>query len=633
MKTHCIVVVGHVDHGKTSLVHALTGIETDRLPEEKARGLSIAPGFAHRGYADGIIDFVDAPGHEDFIQAMISSATGAGSVLVVISIAEGIGAQTLEHLSIAGLLGITSGVIAITKSDLIRPSEQAARLIEIRDALSRTAFANAILVICSSRTGDGLDTLKDALEGLLSQDTGVSGPLQSFLPIDRVFSLPGRGTIVTGTLLGQSLAVDDVAVLLPACRNVTIRGLQSRGIERGRIQVGERMAANLRGVAVTDITRGAVLCAGDAGAPSTCIDAHINLLPSVTLVLKHMQDVRVLFGTSSEVAQVRLYGGGRMGPTYCGYAQLRFKKPVIGYAGQRAILRQLSPSETIGGAVFLDPQATLTRSGDKSRLQVLEAARLRDVEQIAGALSQANQGVASILDIARLAQITPKQARANLSDTFVEIGTGSISSKESIEACKAEVLRALAAYHAKYPLRMRAPRTAIANPSISPVLLHHVEAALLASGQMRDQGVGFVMNGHDPITSLNADQLKRMIEIENTFNQAQLAPPTRESLSQGPLDNDLIELLIETKRLVSLQNVALRQSLVFHTDTLAAAAEALSDAFPTPQSFTTGEARTALTTSRKIIVPILEYFDAQGVTIRKGDARQMIAANVVSPLS
>ena len=633
MKTRCIVVIGHVDHGKTALVHALTGIETDRLPEEKKRGLSIASGFAYRAYPSGVIDFVDAPGHEDFIQAMIAGATGARSVLIVVSIMEGIGAQTLEHLGIAGLLGIKGGVIAVTKSDLLGPSEHAARLIDIRDALSSTPFANTALIPCSARTGDGLEALNDALEALLSDETDVPGPLQSFLPIDRVFSLPGRGTIVTGTLLGQDLSVDDAAVLQPTGRNVTIRGLQSRSEVRDHIQVGERIAANLRGVALTDITRGAVLCTGGAVAPSICIDAQLDLLTTTSQALKHMQDVRVLFGTSCEVAQVRLFGAGRIAPVQSGFAQLRFKKPVVGFAGQRAILRRLSPPETIGGAVFLDPQATLTGSGDKDRAQVLTAVQLGDAGQIARALCKSNQGVANLHDIARLVRISPLDARLALGGAFEKLGPDLISPRINIDACKAGILNALTTYHTKYPIRMMAPRTAIANPDIPLVLLHHAEAALLASGHIRSQDDRFALNCHDPVAVLNDDQHRRMTEIESTFHQDQLTPPTQASLPQNQIDKDLIQLLLETGRLVSLQNVSLNQTMVFHTDTLTAAAATLYSAFPSPQSFTTGQARTALATSRKIIVPILEHFDAQNVTIRTGDARQMAAANVVSPTS
>lgn len=632
MKTCCIVVIGHVDHGKTSLVRALTGIDTDRLPEEKRRGLSIAPGFAHRTYSGGTIDFVDAPGHEDFIQAMIASATGASAALVVISASEGIGAQTLEHLRIAGLLGITQGIIAVTKSDLLEPLEQAACLDEIRAALRQTPLGGAPLILCSAQTGHGMGALIDALETMFTRTANTPAPLDSFLPIDRVFSLPGRGTVVTGTLLGQDLAVGDSITLHPDGPAITIRSLQSRGVERDHIQVGERMAANLRGVGVTDIARGAVLCAKDACAASACIDVQLELLPAATRALKHMQDLRVLFGTSSEVAQVRLFGGGRIAAGQSGFAQLRFKNPVVGFAGQRAILRCLSPPETIAGAVFLDPQATAAKSGNKARLRLLEAARLQGVVAIANALCVANHGVCSISDVARISRMTQAAVLTALDDAFESLDTDLLCPTEEISTCKADVLAALATFHATYPLKRMAPRVITAPPTRSPILQAHVETALLASRDIRRHDTMLAVYDHDPMALLSDAQHMRMADIEGTFSQAALAPPTLETLPQTKDDDDLVQLLMDTGRLIRLHNVSLNQTLVFHADTLSATVTALHAAFPAPLSFTTGEARSLLITSRRIIVPVLEHFDSLDVTLRKGDARQMAALNSVSPV-
>ena len=267
MNNRCVVVIGHVDHGKTSLVRALTGTDTDRLPEEKARGLSITPGFAHRTYPEGVIDFVDAPGHADFIQAMIAGASGAQAALIVISLADGIGAQTREHLAIAGLLGISKAVVAITKSDALDTADWPERLSDIRATLARTPFASEPLVVCSVQSGDGIDALHDALKDLLLQPPKHSEARHCFLPIDRVFSLPGRGTIVTGTLLGQDLTLDAEMVLQPAGQTVSLRGLQSRGEERETVHPAERTAVNLRGITAADIQSGSALCAADMGAP------------------------------------------------------------------------------------------------------------------------------------------------------------------------------------------------------------------------------------------------------------------------------------------------------------------------------------------------------------------------------
>jgi selenocysteine-specific elongation factor len=630
MKTCCIVVIGHVDHGKTSLVHALTDIDTDRLPEEKARGLSIAPGFAHHTYGGGIIDFVDAPGHEDFIQAMISGATGASAALIVISAVEGVRAQTIEHLKIAALLGITRGVVAVTKSDLLSPTEQAKRLIEIGADLSQTQFAGAPLVLCSASTGDGTLALHQPLEQLLSEVVAPSVPLDGFLPIDRVFSLPGHGTIVTGTLLGGDLAVGETAILWPTDHTITIRSLQSRGTQRQSVHAGERVAVNLRGVAVLDVVRGMVLCAGGDEAPSTCVDARLETLPDAEHPLRHMDEVRVLFGTSSVVAQVRLFGAKQIEPAQIRHAQLRFKKPISGYAGQRAIIRRLSPSETIGGAQFLDPQAAQTTSGDKARLRVLEAVQTQNVPHIAKALSEAHSGVAKLADVARLSRLRLEDALFAITETFELIGDGWVTSERSIEACEAQILTALTAYHAKYPLKSLVPRSVIIPASQTPPISDHVIAKLIMIGHMRQKGSMFAETDHDPIAKMDQDQRRRMTVIEGIFYDAKREPPSLNSVLLTPLDQDLFDMLIDKGRLVSLQNVSLNQTLVFHSNTLSDAATALNIAFPAQQSFTTSQARAALATSRRIIVPMLEHFDSCAVTLRDDNMRQMAPVNAVS---
>jgi selenocysteine-specific elongation factor len=623
MKSRCIVVIGHVDHGKTSLVHALTGIETDRLAEEKARGLSIALGFAHRDYLTGTIDFIDAPGHEDFIAATISGATGAQSILAVVSLTEGICAQTLEHLGIAGLLGLTNGVIVVTKSDMVEPSAQAARLDQIRNELSQTPFANAELVLCSALTGDGIDTLHTALQQTLADPQNAAAPLDSFLPIDRVFSLPGHGTIVTGTLLGKALHVNTDVVLHPSGRGTTIRGLQSRGEQRDFVNAGERVAVNLRGIAAKDIARGETLSTGATHSPSMCFDVAINLHSESNKGLKHNEDIRVMFGTSNEIASLRVFGGKQIAPKQAGYAQLRFKKSVVGFAGQMAILRRLSPPETIGGATILDPIAMPTRSGDADRLTVLQAAQTQDVVAIAKALSEAHDGVANLSNVARFSRVATQAAKPMLQDTFEVIGPNTISSKAAIKAVEDTAIKALQTYHKNHPLHTLAPRTSIFT-KISPTLADHVITDLAVRGKVRQQDARLALCDHDPMALLSADQSARMAQIEASFQEANLSPPTLDTIIQNQLDADLIALLIDAGTFVSLQNVSLNQTIVFHTNALVAAANQLRAAFALSKTFTTSEARTALTTSRRIIVPVLEHFDAQGVTLRKDDARQIV---------
>lgn len=632
MNTRCIVVIGHVDHGKTSLVRALTGIETDRTAEEKARGLSIVPGFAHKSYPDGTLDFIDAPGHEDFIQAMVSGTSGAQAALLVVSATEGVGAQTLEHLNIAGLLGITHGVIAVTKSDLLSVSEHATCLTTLKATLSDTPLADAPMILCSAKTEDGLAILHDTLQSLLLCPPPTDAPLHSMLPIDRVFSLVGHGTIVTGTLLGHDLSVGAQAVVQPSGLPVTLRGLQSRGQERVTVHAGERVAVNLRGaaVAVADIPRGSVLCLSHTMQPSECIDAHVHLNPT-SAPLKHMEEVRILFGTTNVVATVRLFGGGQFQGGQSGHVQLRFSKAILGFAGQRAILRRLSPAQTLGGVVFLDPQAKATRSSDASRFAVLAAALTGSPEKLATALCATQRGATRLTDVARLSRMHPSSTATALKSSFINLGDDWLAATQDVEDCKADMLRTIGAYHAAHPLRMGAPHSVITLPAFSPHLFKYVEDTLIRDQHIRRLGNALALITHDPIAQLCDAQKQRLYDLEADFLSTGVTSAPQANAYQDT-DADLIALLVQAGTVVSLNNVSLKQILLFHTDALDAAANTLRLSFPAPIRFTTSQARNALGTSRRIIVPVLEHFDTSGITAADGDTRHITAALPVSPV-
>ncbi|WP_439140896.1 selenocysteine-specific translation elongation factor [Planktotalea sp.] len=625
MKTCCTVVIGHVDHGKTSLVRALTGTDTDRLPEEKARGLSITNGFAYCTYDSGIIDLVDAPGHKDFIQAMISGASGAQAALIVISLVDGVCEQTLEHLRIAALLGISQAIIAITKADTCPSNDRPKQLAKIKATLSQTPYAKAPLIVCSAQSGEGIEVLNRALENLLQRSClNVSSPY-SFLPIDRSFNLTGKGTVVTGTLLGQAITSDDRLVLQPQGREVSIRSLQSRGSTRDHVQPGERMAANLRGINPNDIARGSVLCTQGLGAPTQNVDVHLEILPKQTRRLKHMQDVRILFGASSAVAQLRLFKGGNQG-----FAQLRFSKPVVCFAGQVGILRCLSPSETIGKAVFLDPQAIPTGSGDRERLNVLEAAQKGDPNAIADALIKQGNGVAKAHNIAKVARLRLDDLLTALSSNFQNLNDDYLSSQEQIESAKEAVLQAIAQYHDAHPLRSSAPRKVIDLRSFAQWLLNHVEDKLVADGILLKQANKVALVSHNPMKLISDAQRRVLDEIETAYQRAGINELALEAFPKNDETAELTQLLIETKRLTLLHNVALNQFLIFHVDAITDAADTLNAVFPETHTFTTSQARVALGTSRKIIVPLLEHFDAHGMTVRDKDTRYVVPMKTVS---
>jgi selenocysteine-specific elongation factor len=622
MKTCCVAVIGHVDHGKTSLVRALTGIETDTAPEEKARGLTILPGFAYHTYDDGIIDFVDAPGHEDFIQAMVCGASGAQAALLVIAADDGISAQTLEHLQIAGLLGISQGVVAITKSDLLPPAQQSLFLDRLKATLADSALADAPMLFCSATSGDGIDEIHSALQSLLRNSHNVPVPRHTVLPIDRVFTVTGRGTIVTGTLAGGPLAISDDLALQPKGQPVPLRGLQCRGADRKIAYAGERVALNLRGVDAADVNRGMVLSKPEAGHATTCIDVVFN---TIGTTLKHMQEVRVLFGTTSTIASLRLFGGGKVAAGETPFAQLRFRTPVFGYEGQRAVLRSLSPAQTLGGVTFLDCDAQPTRAGDKTRISLLQAIETQAPAAIARALCAAQGAVALVEDISRLARSAKQISATDIGPAFEPIGKTHTTTTDAIAARCQSLLTALTIYHTQHPLHLMAPRSAVGLNALSHLQLH-VETTLLQSGQIIRREGSIALASHDPFAQMSEAQSTQINTLEQAILTSGLTP-----ITTVPADQDLIALLISTDRVVRIENVGLKQSLLFHVDVLHAAAVALNAAIPLDSPFTTSQARTALTTTRKVIVPVLEYFDEINVTQRSGDARQMTGRLPVSP--
>ncbi len=618
MTSACVIVIGHVDHGKTALVRALTGMETDRLAEEKARGLSIALGFAHCEMAGGTLDLIDAPGHEDFIRTMVSGASGAQGAMLVVSAVEGVAAQTREHVQIARLLQVPVAVVAVTKVDLIPEATLPARLVEIADALAAQGVTGAELVPCSATTAGGTDHLRQVLARRYTALPARAAPMGAFLPVDRAFTLAGRGTVVTGTLLGGALAVGEALTVQPSGAATVVRGLQARGAARERVAAGERVAVNLRGIALEDIARGDVICTGGQGA-TLCMDVWLTVSDTAPRPVKHMQDLRVLWGTAHEVATLRLMGGGQIAPGGAGLGQLRFKRPVVGFAGQAAVLRQLSPVATLAGAVILDPQATAVGAGDRRRLAVMQAAQQQDCTALAAALCAQGRGVALWSDLVRLARC---DATAALPTGVVRLAPEHIALADDLAAVQTAVVAALQRFHTDQPIKQGAALSMLQRVTPLRGLEPFAQAELHRRGEvvLRDGLVSLAR--HDPFAALAPQQLARLTEIEERMRAGGTSPPDVRQFD-APDDADLIALMVAQGRLVSLANIALKQQVVFHAATIGQAQRSLAASFPPPTAFTTSAARTALGTTRKFIVPLLEHLDALGMTLRIGDTRQI----------
>ena len=622
-----IAVIGHVNHGKTALVRALTGIETDRLAEEKARGLSITLGFAWRDYPDGTVDFLDAPGHEDFIRAMVMGTTGARAALLVVSAAEGFARQTREHLRIAGLLGLAVGIVAVSKADLLADGEEPALRSRIVVELEGTFLAGAPIVFCSARTGAGLEALHAALADLIARSPDVASAPGAVLPADRVFTVVGAGTVITGTLQGAPLQSGSAAVLMPSGRPVVLRQLQVHGATVDIAAAGGRVAAALRGVSADEVAVGEVLCAPQVLAPSLLVDTEISLSPQSDRPLKSNDEVRVIWGARHDLAKVRLLAEGPLAPGGRALAQLRFAAPVAAFAGQRAILRRLSPAETIGGAVVLDPVAAKLRGRLDAQREVLAAAAAGDLERIAERLAARDGGVLSAREAARLSRRSVDDVRAQLAG-FEALGADRLAGPSILETARQAYVAHLVEAHRAAPNRQwvetRAVRAKL-TPTWSQDLIDHLERRLVTEGEICMRGSQVALASHDPIAGLSAPALARLHDLEGQVRRGGATPPDIGALARlGAEDAALIELLTDLGVLVVLRNHALRQFVVFHAEAFDEALSALRVAFPPPTEFATGAARAALGTSRKFIVPILEFLDARGDTVRTGDVRRIV---------
>ncbi len=624
-----IAVIGHVDHGKTALVRALTGIETDRLQEERERGLSITLGFAWIEGASGTFDIIDAPGHEDFIRTMTAGVSGARAILLVVSAVDGFERQTHEHLRIAGLMGVGAGVVAVTKSDLLSPDDHVRTAATIEETLAGTILHDAPIVFCSARTGVGLDTLRQAMDDLAKRCPPRLALGGFYLPIDRVFTVKGAGTIVTGTLSGGALRAGAAAVFQPSGRDVTIRGLQARGAEAKVLQPGLRAAVNVRGAAAQDIRVGDVLCPPDLFPPSRRLDAKVTLTPDCRRPLKTLDQIRVLLGTRAATASARILEGSSISPGGSGWVQLRFEGDVVAHAGQHVVLRRPSPPETIGGAVVLDSVPSISGRRNAERIAVMAASEGGDPLQIARALAARDAGRLDIADLARLTHLPPETLSDRLAEDFDVLDGRHLARRQVLDQARADYLAAVALAHCTAPTRPGEPLATIrrAVVGVAAPIVERVEALLMESGDIVLAKGLIALRGHDPIAALGPGARARLEEIEAALRAGGATPPDPpEARDASRGDGDLVELLLASGRAVALRNVALRRTLLFHPTALEAALQALTAAFPPPTMFKTGEAREALATSRKFIVPILEYFDASGWTARDGDARRIVAS-------
>lgn len=626
-------VIGHVDHGKTALVRALTGIETDRLEEERERGLSIVLGFAFFDTASGVVDLIDAPGHEDFIRAMIGGASGIDGVILCVAANEGIKPQTIEHFNIVRLLAITRGVIAITKTDAV----DAARIAAIRRdlaALVHGSFLEGAAVIeTSALAGEGIDDLRAALAALAAAPDAPGRPGPAFLPIDRVFTIHGFGVVVTGTLRGAALSVGDSVAIMPAGHVAGVRGLENHHQPVERIEPGQRAAVNLRAVEREDVRRGDVLAAPGSVSRTTRVDVELELLAQMPKPVGNGASLRFMTGTSEAMARLRLLDRHELEPGATALAQVDLDRPIATAVSEHFLVRAISPMQTLGGGRILDVNPARHRRFDATVTRRLETVVSGDLERIVGE-RLADAGGAG-LHLAQLAETLGRaaddvrSAATRLPAKFIDEDL--VLSTEAYEGVVEAVIAALAAFHAAEPLR-----SGIAVGSLGtflqsvaePLTVRHALNHLVGAGRAQLDNEVASLRGHDPFASLT-DVERRLVErIEKLFRDGGLEPPSADAIGRsGHAGESLLALLIESGRLVRLRTYDRATAIVLHADTVAASRLALIARFPYPAPFAVKDVRDLLGSTRRHIVPLLEHFDAIGVTTRHGDLRRLRAGS------
>jgi selenocysteine-specific elongation factor len=626
--THVIVgTAGHIDHGKSTLVLALTGTDPDRLQEEKTRGITIDLGFAHTVEDDVVLSFVDVPGHERFVRNMLAGAGGVDLVVLHVAADESVMPQTREHFDICRLLRIRAGLVVLTKCDLVDADTLDVVRLEVQELIAGSFLDGAAILPVSARTGAGLSELRHALARLARALPSRRATGAPRLPVDRVFSMRGFGTVVTGTLVSGRLGLDDDVVLLPSARPVKIRGLQVHGRARTEAVAGQRVAVNLSGVEVGDIARGETLTTDGAISVTRRVDAAIESLPSAR-VLRHGARVRFHQGTRELAGRLALSGDGELQPGSSGFVRIHLDAPAVLVRGDRVILRTLSPVATIGGGVVLDPLPP--RRGVRTPAARARFARLAgdDVEALLTFVDEAGLAGMALPALSSRAGVPPEHHAARLrqlQDAGSVVVAGALFSGTRLASLRLQVVQTVRQHHARHPLDEGMPREELRERLFATAphaLFEHVLAELAAGGEIvaRDR---VALRGHS--LALTEEEARARDAIVDALGQARLAPPDEAALAaRAGVPRAVVErivgLLVRQKVLVRLGD------LVFHESALTRLKEDIrsmktSEASP---SIDVGTFKERYQVTRKYAIPLLEFLDRERVTRRTGDERHIL---------
>ena len=633
MKSIIIGTAGHIDHGKTLLVKALTGIDADRLEEEKRRGITIDLGFAHLELAapngEKIrLGFIDVPGHERFVRNMLAGVGGIDLVLLVIAADESIKPQTREHFEICRLLSIPRGITVITKADLVDEDTLNVVKLEIEDFV-RGSFldtSRSPMVAVSSISGAGLDALKAEIARLAADVSSRDTDAIFRLPIDRVFVMRGFGTVVTGTLIAGKVKKEEDVEVFPRRQRARVRGVQVHGAATDQAMAGQRTALNLAGVSMEDLDRGMTLAAPGLLEPTQRIDVQLSLLKG-SKPLKNRARVHLHAFTSETIAEVALYEGSELKPGATSFAQLRTEEPLLLLPGDRAILRQFSPVITIGGALVLDA-FPITRQKKGARLAGLRALASGSREQVLLArISRRDKDGLSLTAAVsetglKASVLQPVMASLAKQNQIVQAGDFSISA-EAFKSSLQKMLAVLDDFHKANPLVAGISKEELREKL---GLQQPIMEALLAqlAGQKKAEVAGEQVRLAGRGVELRDEEARAKEQIEKAFAAAGLKVPLmKDVLGSLPVDKmraqKLVTLLLRDRVLVKLAD-----DLVFHHTALAELRAILAGYKSRSPKIDVGKFKDLTGVSRKYAIPLLEYLDRERVTRRVGDERVIL---------
>ena len=630
MKPVIVGTAGHIDHGKTSLVKALTGIDADRLEEEKRRGITIDIGFAHLELPapNGEtlrLGFVDVPGHERFVRNMLAGIGGIDLVVLVIAADEGIKPQTREHFDICRLLAVRRGVTVLTKSDAVDAETLEVVRMEVADFL-RGSFldqARSAIVAASSLTGAGLDDVKAAIGKIAAEVTAKDSRALARLPVDRVFTMKGFGTVVTGTLVSGTMRKEEELEVFPGGRRVRVRGVQVHGSAAEEAVAGQRTALNLAGVSTEDLSRGMTLATAGVFRPASRVDSRLSLLGSAK-ALKDGARVHFHSYTMETIAEVRMYGTKQLKPGDDAFAQLRLAEPTLLLPGDRFIVRQFSPVLTIGGGRVLDAAPPTRKRGAGEAAAFLTTMMEGSPEQILAA-RVARTGVAGlpIADVPAAMNIRPREVEKLAARSGLVRYEEVLVSAEAFAEGSAAVVQAVKKFHDANPLVAGMGKEELRDRvEFSPEVFAGILAKAARDKKLEVAGELVRLPGRGVV--MKDEEAESKMIIEEAFKTAGLKVPSlKEVLAGLKVDKvraqKIVTLLLRDRVLIKIS-----EELVFHQNALNELRQKLAALKATSPKIDVARFKELTGVSRKYAIPLLEYLDRERVTRRVGDERVIL---------